>query len=154
MIAANTALAVLSKFRVKLNACTVQTVQIIYQLHNTNSPNSLTPNVTMCKCQLKDPKLKSVFDYLENNIWPLDSKHGELVKSQASIHNLGPNNASYYPNLSSTWPQSCLTFPIVVPVNVHAKIMKSAHDDLFGGHLGFSKTFNKISQIKMSFFSG
>ena len=91
----------------KLSACAIQTTPNnssttpINPSTNTDYFNFSTTNLSLHECQLQDSQLKSVFDYLENNILPLDSKHAELVKSQASIYNVGPNNALHYANLPS-----------------------------------------------------
>ena len=97
--------------------------------------------------QEKDSPLARMRQYLDNKMLPGDEKLAQQILLSAEVYYLDPDtDLLYHINRQATRPRDPYRLQLVVPKSLHREILIWAHDDITGGHLGTSKTFEKILQ--------
>ncbi len=100
------------------------------------------PNVR--KLQRKDPDFAQLINYHENKTTPADTKLAELIFTAAEKSCLQDGTLYFVPKQKKAMDLQ-FHLRLAVPAVLRAEIMEGMHDDIFGGHLGFEKTLEKIT---------
>ena len=95
---------------------------------------------TMHAYQLADPKLTPLITFLQDNSLPYDNKEARHIVQISSAYTL-VSGLLYHIN---SHRRSLLQ--LVIPDKLRSELLASLHSDIFAGHLGFRKTYNKITQ--------
>jgi hypothetical protein len=97
--------------------------------------------------QREDPVLREIIQYLEKGDLPEDSKRARRIVAEAGQMWIDKEGRLF----RQWWPQRAgqrdnTRQQLVVPEPLRKEILRSCHDDLLGGHLGFDKVYGKIRE--------
>ncbi len=106
-----------------------------------SDPVALAQDSSLSERQREDPELQPVFAYLEERQLPEDPKDKLHVLRHSQNYCIHNQELCYLvPN--PRWPDH---LPCVVPKELQSELLEAYHDDLLGGHLGVTKTYDKLS---------
>ena len=86
----------------------------------------------LCKLQSEDDELKAFSEKKDL------TKHGEFEVKVEKLQGIPYRICCRIDGLGETWKQ------IMVPESLRIRVMKVAHDSIFGEHLGVKKTKDRI----------
>lgn len=97
--------------------------------------------------QRKDPQLMELITYLQDLTLPNDSKQAKRIVAEAGQMWLNEPERLF----RTWWPQREGMKPdtqrqLVIPPPLRNDVLRSAHDEMMGGHLGIDKTFQRIQE--------
>ena len=116
------------------------------------APGDVKPDLTaseLRKLQLADPYINSIFQYLEENILPSNSREARRLAITSQNYEIieGVLYHIWYPDGLGT--DGRLVLQMLIPRSLVFDVLTSSHGDVSAGHYGIWKTYHTL---KLSYF--
>lgn len=94
--------------------------------------------------QRKDPEIGEIIDYLQNDFLPEDNARAKRVLLSEDVYFVDENLLLFHLDSRGRKGYKEIHAQLVLPPPLRYDVLVHAHDDLTGGHLGTSKTYEKL----------